>query len=316
MKEQWFLGVGIGIAFLFVVGMVSYQNEEIAGQAIAPVTGEVQPIGGTTGYVKVTGTAGYLSKWTSTSSIGNSLVADVNGNVGIGTNNPNYKLDVRGGGIRVQGGVGYFETMTAGDVAATIMKGTDPKIIFYAQNGNGGIGFKYGTMYVASDRDILLVNVTGPETMRITPGGRVGIGTATPDSSLNIVETKPLTSGGIHVFTKAATSVLDLQSGFGASIRMGENGQNNFMFSVYPVRDPTGKSNRVLEIIDFDQQEQQWTPIRLDGMTRTIQMDGELFTSDMHVGGKIYVGSLDGPGKAYACIDDQGAIYRSTTPCV
>jgi hypothetical protein len=49
-------------------------------------------------YISGTGTSGYLNKWNSTSSITNSIVYDNGTNIGIGTNNPAYKLDVAGSG--------------------------------------------------------------------------------------------------------------------------------------------------------------------------------------------------------------------------
>ena len=49
--------------------------------------------GGITG----SGTTNYLTKWTSGSALGNSLVFDNGTNVGIGTATPGYKLEVNGG---------------------------------------------------------------------------------------------------------------------------------------------------------------------------------------------------------------------------
>lgn len=46
--------------------------------------------------VSGTGTAGYLSKFTATSTIGNSPIFDNSGNIGIGTTNPAARLDIRG----------------------------------------------------------------------------------------------------------------------------------------------------------------------------------------------------------------------------
>jgi hypothetical protein len=45
-----------------------------------------------------TGTTNYLSKWTSSSTLNNSLLYDDGTNVGIGTTSPSYKLDVNGTG--------------------------------------------------------------------------------------------------------------------------------------------------------------------------------------------------------------------------
>ena len=57
-----------------------------------------------TGTVTGTGTTNYISKWTSTSAQGNSLIFDNGTNVGIGTTSPDDKLHVNGGNLRVEGG--------------------------------------------------------------------------------------------------------------------------------------------------------------------------------------------------------------------
>jgi hypothetical protein len=50
----------------------------------------------TGGSVSGSGTANYVSKWTGTSSQGNSIIYDNGTNVGIGTASPSYKLHVNG----------------------------------------------------------------------------------------------------------------------------------------------------------------------------------------------------------------------------
>ena len=57
---------------------------------------------GSSGTLTGNGSTNYISKWTSASSLDNSTIYD-NGNVGIGTANPSYKLDVQGGDINASG---------------------------------------------------------------------------------------------------------------------------------------------------------------------------------------------------------------------
>ena len=57
---------------------------------------------GSGGTLTGNGSTNYISKWTSASSLDNSTIYD-NGNVGIGTANPSYKLDVQGGDINASG---------------------------------------------------------------------------------------------------------------------------------------------------------------------------------------------------------------------
>jgi hypothetical protein len=48
------------------------------------------------GGISGSGTTNYITKWTGSSSLGNSIIYDNGTNVGIGTTTPGYKLDVRG----------------------------------------------------------------------------------------------------------------------------------------------------------------------------------------------------------------------------
>ncbi|MCL4399791.1 hypothetical protein M1506_00750, partial [Patescibacteria group bacterium] len=86
--------------------------------------------GGSAGNVGGTGTSGYVPKWTSTSTIANSLIYDNGTNVGIGTTNPGQKLEVEGsvlGRAAATGNTwGYYLNSTAGvSVAKFEVAGSD-----------------------------------------------------------------------------------------------------------------------------------------------------------------------------------------------
>ena len=85
------------------------------------------PAGAITG----SGTTNYLSKWTSSTALGNSLVFDNGTNVGIGTTSPAYKLDVSGD-IRSSTGT-YLTSATAGTAQG------------FANNGIGLVTFGVNT---------------------------------------------------------------------------------------------------------------------------------------------------------------------------
>lgn len=75
-----------------------------------------------------TGTTNYHAKWTSSSTLNNSLIYDDGTYVGIGTTTPTYKLDVVGNGIRTRSTNGANLTITetggnVGDVASLYLLG-------------------------------------------------------------------------------------------------------------------------------------------------------------------------------------------------
>ena len=93
------------------------------------------------------------------------------GDVGIGTSSPNYKLDVRGGDIIISRG-----TSAAADAA-----------LYFGSTANNYI-------YSGDSSNVMVFAVNSTERMRITSDGKVGIGTSSPISTLEITGS---TSGGI-----------------------------------------------------------------------------------------------------------------------
>ena len=122
------------------------------------------------GIVTGTGTTNYITKFTSSSAVGNSVIYDNGTNLGIGTTSPGGKIHIAGDGgssdlIRLQhigtGGNGYF------DISATSTRAS--------LNAN------------YSSTAIPMVFSTGAaERMRITSTGNVGIGTTIPSVQLEL----------------------------------------------------------------------------------------------------------------------------------
>ncbi|MFZ8805968.1 MAG: hypothetical protein ACO2OW_00005, partial [Minisyncoccia bacterium] len=101
------------------------------------------------------GSANYISKWTSASTLGNSIIYDNGTNVGIGTTNPAYKLDVSGD-VRVTGTL--YANAISGTYTGTINAANVSSGQFGANTGGGNYSFP----------------------------GNVGIGTTAPNGMLHI----------------------------------------------------------------------------------------------------------------------------------
>jgi hypothetical protein len=111
-----------------------------------------------------------------------------NGDVGVGTTSPSDKLHVNGGSLRISGGGngvyfpdGSFQTSAGVGSATSVSNSLDAVITGDADaNGSGGVKLRTGS----NDR------------LTILNGGNVGIGTATPTTSLEVAGTVYSTSGG------------------------------------------------------------------------------------------------------------------------
>ncbi|MEP0986840.1 hypothetical protein [Ekhidna sp.] len=102
-----------------------------------------------------------------------------NGNVGIGTTNPNSKFEILSSEVNDL----TIEKSNTSDWARLILKrSTDPNYAFFQYYGNTTSGMTLG---VTGDNPIRLYS-SGAERMRIAGNGNVGIGTSTPQQQLHL----------------------------------------------------------------------------------------------------------------------------------
>lgn len=118
-----------------------------------------------TGTVTGSGTTNYVSKWSSSSSLSNSLLYDNGTNVGIGNTSPSYKLDVNGNVAIPSNNFFRYDG--------------DTGIIGSATSISGGNASQLG---IRSATDILFGTNGSNERMRITSAGNVAINTDSPFS--------------------------------------------------------------------------------------------------------------------------------------
>jgi hypothetical protein len=185
------------IDFFTVKGDQASTNSMLLSASVilfnGPISASSISAGGAGAFVTTAqSTSNYLTKFTNTSSIGNSLVYDDGTNVGIGTSSPSVKLAVEGGSI-----------------ATVNITGSDVKYSFDIRALVGGaIGFNNaaasnvygavtGSAYFGVAQSYPIVFTTaGTERLRIASGGSVGIGTTTVNQKLSIY---PGTTGGISL---------------------------------------------------------------------------------------------------------------------
>lgn len=141
-----------------------------------------------------TGTTNYVSKWTSSSAQGNSVIYDNGTNVGIGTTDPgNFKLRVSYAGsnyapVEFNGpgtgawGVGLVIRTTGGnDGAAILFRNRDTKN-WQIRGETSGTGFQI----TEDGGDANYGSGFGTPRVHISAGGNVGIGTTTPSYKLQV----------------------------------------------------------------------------------------------------------------------------------
>jgi hypothetical protein len=132
-----------------------------------------------------TGTTNYVTKWTGSSTLGNSSIYDNGTNVGIGTTSPSsllHLIKALGNDVISIGELGSNARLTIGQESGYTgnyinSQNIDLKLLTQLSGGTGGNII----LYTGSSG----VNI---ERMRITSAGNVGIGTTSPTAKLDVLQ--------------------------------------------------------------------------------------------------------------------------------
>jgi len=150
-----------------------------------------------------TGTLNYVAKFTpGSSSIGDSIIFDNGTNVGIGTSNPQRKLDVVGSHTTSTFRVYYPDENVAGQDSSVDIWASEPGQTYtgsgigsnvnghpYYGRRNNALGQSFIRFYDSSMMfHTSSSNAVYDERMRITAGGNVGIGTTSPGAKLDVFD--------------------------------------------------------------------------------------------------------------------------------
>jgi len=133
--------------------------------------------GGGGGSGTVTGSVNYIAKFTSGSSVGNSVIYETGSNIGIGTTTPNSKLNVNSSGSLASGSVVFSVEGTQGSLFSV-----DDSLSGSLMSVNDISGLPI--LEVFSD-DRLVVGTFNANTLVVT-GSRIGIGTSVPIAKLQV----------------------------------------------------------------------------------------------------------------------------------
>lgn len=158
----------------------------------------------------ISGTTNYVSKFTSSTAIGNSLIYDDGSYIGIGTTTPSAKLDVHGAGVVQQ------------------INGTGTNNAYLDFQSAGTTQWRIGSQYATAINRLSIFNAGGvTEALTILQNGSVGISTINPSAKLDVSG-----SGGIRVNEDGiGTKVITIRSNYaGVDPAINVNTNNSLLF--------------------------------------------------------------------------------------
>ncbi|KPL21265.1 MAG: hypothetical protein AMS23_09580 [Bacteroides sp. SM1_62] len=189
------IGVGTTVPDeeLHVVGNIKMvDGNQAAGKVLTSDASGVGTWQAAAGGIGGSGTANYVSKFTASTTLGNSIIYEESGNVGIGTSNPSNPIWVNGTVLEIV-------EPTTNDAAAVVLRNLNSE----KNNSNGGVIFgnqeepNICRIVGAADDSLNSGKIyfgtrnagTYSTKMMIRANGNVGIGTMSPQGALDVSST-------------------------------------------------------------------------------------------------------------------------------
>ncbi|NIP28729.1 MAG: hypothetical protein GWN67_23385 [Phycisphaerae bacterium] len=209
---------------------ILYPRQQVTPTPYAIYAGYAEKAGSVAGMISGAGTENYIPKFVGSDALGDSVICEKGGKVGIGTKTPGGKLAVHYDNADLNNAAILIENsnVIGHDVLDFSFSGTTQARIRKAMGGG---------LYIGTE-DIQPVNfyVGGGTEMVIQSDGSVGIGTTNPQNKLDVagavavgssysgLETAPtngmIVQGNVGIGTKNPTHKLDIYSGLDA-LRVG-----------------------------------------------------------------------------------------------
>ena len=296
------------------------QFETTSDSELLQVNGEVKAnnfvgnINGFSDQIRGTGTTNYISKFTSSGTLGNSQVFDSGTNVGIGTVSPTSKLHVNGN-TRITGAIldSNNSSGASGQVLSSTVTGTD------WVNASGGVSGS--TNYIAK----FTSSGTVGNSQIYNNGANVGIGTTSPVSKLHV----KTTSGAVSVFegqngsTTMAGNIIEMNGSSTNSLRATTaGGYLDFIVNANSVSEPSmtiassgnvgiGTTTPTFKL-QIGESLNNHNAFKLDGSLSDVLFSGNIFPPTGGVGIWNFINTGTNPSTRFYVQDANNAASRLT----
>ena len=214
-------------------GTASWANNATSA-SFAPTATNVYIQGGNSfGAAAVLGTNDVQDLQFETSGSIRMTISGSNGNVGIGTTTPAYKLDVNG---EIRAKTDAFIHNSAGEARLEIGRSSaGARSVLFSDSTAGLIyyepGFSNYVYYYSKSTDSLLFQTNGSDRLTINSNGNVGIGTTSPSAKLEVSGSgyiiKAISTGADSAYLQAANGSYSYIAGVATSLGNGYMGMSS-----------------------------------------------------------------------------------------